>query len=63
MAERQGAAYQQARSAQDAYIKQVAGSSGGGRSAADHIADAKALLDNGTINEAEFDQLKAKALA
>ena len=62
MSERQGAAYQQARSAQDAYIKQVAGSSGG-RSAADHIADAKKLLDNGTINEAEFNQLKAKALA
>jgi len=62
MAERQGAAIQQARTAQDAYIKQVAGS-GGGKSAADHIADAKALLDNGTINQAEFDQLKAKALA
>ena len=35
----------------------------GGKSAADHISDAKALLDNGTINQAEFDQLKAKALA
>ena len=35
----------------------------GGKSAAEHIADAKALLDNGTINQAEFDQLKAKALA
>ena len=63
MAQRQGAAYQQARRAQDEYIKQVAGSTGGGKSAADHIADAKALLDNGTINEAEFNQLKAKALA
>jgi ABC-type multidrug transport system fused ATPase/permease subunit len=63
MSERQGAAYQQARRAQDEYIKQVAGSSGDSRSAADHIADAKALLDNGTINEAEFNQLKAKALA
>ena len=62
MAERQGAAYQQARAAQDEYIKQVAGTSGG-KSAADHIADAKALLDNGTINQAEFNQLKAKALA
>jgi quinol-cytochrome oxidoreductase complex cytochrome b subunit len=27
------------------------------------IADAKALLDNGTISQAEFNQLKAKALA
>ena len=62
MAERQLSYVQQARSAQDAYIKQVAGS-GGGSSAAQHIADAKALLDNGTINEAEFNQLKAKALA
>lgn len=63
MAERQGAAIQQARTAQDAYIKQVAGASGGGKSVTDHIADAKALLDNGTINQSEFDQLKAKALA
>lgn len=62
MSERQMAYVQQARSAQDAYIKQVAGS-GGGKSAADHIADAKALLDNGTISQAEFNQLKAKALA
>jgi len=63
MSERQLAAVQQARSAQDAYIKQVAGASGGGVSAADHISQAKTLLDNGTINEAEFNQLKAKALA
>ncbi len=62
MSERQGAAIQQARVAQDDYIKHVAGTSGG-KSAADHIADAKALLDSGTINQAEFDQLKAKALA
>ena len=61
MSERQGAAVQHARAAQDEYIKSVAGS--GGKSAADHIADAKALLDNGTISQAEFNQLKAKALA
>jgi hypothetical protein len=63
MSERQIAEVERMRSAQDAYIKQVAGSAGGGSSAAQHIADAKALLDNGTINQAEFDQLKAKALA
>ena len=63
MSERQMAAAREARSAQDAYIKQVAGSAAAGKSPAEHIADAKALLDNGTINQAEFDQLKAKALA
>jgi hypothetical protein len=65
MSERQMAAAREARSETDAYIKHVAatGGGGGGKSAADHITDAKALLDNGTINQAEFDQLKAKALA
>jgi hypothetical protein len=63
MSERQMAAAREARSETDAYIKHVAATGGGGKSAADHITDAKALLDNGTINQAEFDQLKAKALA
>lgn len=31
-------------------------------SPAEQIASAKQLLDQGTITEAEFDQLKAKAL-
>ena len=34
-----------------------------GGSAADDIAKAKALLDQGAITQAEFDSIKAKALA
>jgi len=47
--------------AQTAYIQSVAGTSSG--SAADQIASAKGLLDSGTITQAEFDQIKAKAIA
>ena len=42
----------------DNYIKKAAG-----HSPAQQIADAKALLDNGTISPAEFESLKAKALS
>jgi hypothetical protein len=58
MAERQRAAIQRAKSDTDAYIREVAG-----KSPAEQIADAKALLDAGTINQEEFARLKAKALA
>ena len=58
MAERQRTALQRAKSDTEAYIKGVAG-----KSPADQIADAKALLDAGTINADEFAKLKAKALA
>jgi Phospholipase_D-nuclease N-terminal len=58
MAERQSAALQRAKSDTDAYIRQVAG-----KSPAEQIADAKALLDAGTISQDEFAKLKAKALA
>jgi hypothetical protein len=63
MAERQMAAARQAQSDTDAYIQQVAGTSSAGKSSAENIADAKALLESGTITQAEFDKLKAKALA
>ena len=62
MAERQMGRMREMQDQQAAYIRDVAGKSGGGKSAADSIADAKALLDNGTITAAEFDKLKAKAL-
>ncbi len=58
MTERQRTASQRAQSDAEAYIKQVAG-----KSPAEQIGDAKALLDNGTINADEFAKLKAKALA
>lgn len=58
MAERQRAAMQRAKSDTDAYIRDVAG-----KSPADQITSAKALLDAGTINADEFARLKAKALA
>ena len=63
MAERQMGRMREMQDQQAAYIRDVAGKSGGGKSAADSIADAKALLDNGTITQAEFDSIKVKALA
>lgn len=58
MSLRQQASLQKAKADTDAYIKTVAG-----KSPAADIAEAKALLDAGTITQAEFDRLKAKALS
>ena len=58
MAKRQRAALERSKSEAENYIRQVAG-----KSPAEQIADAKALLDAGTITEDEFAKLKAKALA
>ena len=58
MAERQRQAMERIKSDNDSYIRQVAG-----KSPADHISEAKALLDAGTITADEFAQLKTKALA
>ena len=59
MAQRQSARIREAQESTDQYIQSVAAQS----NPAEQIASAKALLDNGSINQAEFDQLKAKALA
>jgi len=56
MADRQRTSLQRAKSDTDAYIREVAG-----KSPAEQISDAKALLDAGTINADEFAKLKAKA--
>ena len=60
MAERQLEAAAQQQAAQDKYIQQVASTP---VDPAEQITKAKALLDSGTIDQAEFDSLKAKALA
>lgn len=58
MAQRQQAAVTQAQQEQDAYIKQVAGTS-----PAEQIAQAQQLLNSGAISQEEFDKIKAKALS
>ena len=60
MQERQLEQAKDMQAAQAEYIKSVAGSSG---SRTEQINSAKGLLDNGAISQAEFDQIKAKALA
>ncbi|MGA7477665.1 MAG: SHOCT domain-containing protein [Azonexus sp.] len=58
MAIRQRAAMERSKSEAESYIRQVAG-----KSPAEQIADAKALLDAGTITQEEYAKLKSKALA
>jgi hypothetical protein len=57
MAERAREQALEAKQQTDEYIRNAAG-----RSPAQEIADAKALLDSGAITGAEFEALKAKAL-
>ena len=57
IAHRQAESAQKAQSDFDSYVRSVSGGS------AEQIAKAKELLDSGAITQAEFDQLKAKALA
>jgi predicted ferric reductase len=58
MAQRQRQAMERVKSDNDSYIRQIAG-----KSPADQISEAKALLDAGTITADEYAKLKAKALA
>ncbi len=57
MAERQRDALKRAKSETDSYIRGVAG-----KSPAEQIAEAKALLDSGTISADEYAKLKARAI-
>lgn len=59
MSERNVRAASAAQQETEQYLRRVAGT----QSPADQIASAKALLDAGTITDAEYGQLKAKALA
>jgi ABC-type multidrug transport system fused ATPase/permease subunit len=60
MAARNQKAAQEMQAHMNAQIRAAAGNS---TSAADQIAQAKSLLDSGAINQAEYDKLKAAALA
>ncbi len=59
MARRNIESAEAARADMDDYVRTVAGSGG----AAAEIEKAKGLLDSGAISQAEFDAIKAKALA
>ena len=59
MGERSMQRAQQEQAQMDTYVRSVASTGG----SAEQIAKAKELLDSGAISQAEFDQLKAKALA
>jgi hypothetical protein len=59
MGERSAQQAQRYQSQMDSYVRSVAASG----SSTDEIAKGKQLLDSGAISQAEFDQIKAKALA
>jgi Short C-terminal domain/Phospholipase_D-nuclease N-terminal len=60
MAERNVQAARAQKETFDDYVREAAGANGG---PADQISKAKQLLDSGAISQAEFDEVKRKALA
>jgi ABC-type multidrug transport system fused ATPase/permease subunit len=63
MAERAAARQQQAQDQFEGYVRTVATTGDATTTPTEQITQAKQLLDAGTIDQAEFDRLKAKALA
>jgi hypothetical protein len=59
MAERSARGAETQQRQQEAYVRDAAGRA----TPADQITQARAMLDAGTINQTEFESLKAKALA
>ena len=63
MAERAAVRQQQAQDQFEGYVRTVATTGDATTTPTEQIGQAKQLLDAGTIDQAEFDRLKAKALA
>lgn len=61
MAERSAAQHRMAREGFDSYVREAVASSGTGP--VDDLARLAALRDNGTIDDTEFDALKARVMA
>jgi hypothetical protein len=59
MGRRSAASARAAQERFDAYVRDAAGTT---QSSTDQIAGAKALLDSGAINQAEYERLKAQAI-